>query len=187
MSKTVVRCRCGHQIVAKEVLRTDLYERSSGRDCVYIKYRCSRCKRMGQAFIAENRWDWSILDAGRSEMSTSERDRFLDETPISAVELLNFHSQLQTISSLGDLQTLRPAAEMPEKADNVRDKDIRERDAKDVGKDLRLRSPNERNNSERNNTERNNAERNAGERPTDGDALGRNGNPERSDDTSNKS
>jgi DNA-directed RNA polymerase subunit RPC12/RpoP len=164
MSKTVVRCRCGHQIVAKEVLRTDLYERSAGRDCVYIKYRCSRCKRMGQAFVAESRWDWSILDAGKSELNPNERDRFLDENPISAVELLNFHSQLQNISSLIELQTLQSSE--PEV------KDSKERESKEPPKDLRLRNPGERDAKERGNPER-----------KDGGALGHNGS-ERTDDSS---
>lgn len=170
MSKAIVRCRCGHQILAKEVLRTDLYERSSGRDCVYIKFRCARCKRMGQSFIAESRWDWSILEAERNEMSSKERDHFLDESPISAVELLNFHSQLRDVSSLVDLQKLAPQLKTePPKSES--------RDARDL-KDLRLR-PHKDRNGERSN------ERNAGERNPGDDAL-QGGSADNSDDASTK-
>jgi DNA-directed RNA polymerase subunit RPC12/RpoP len=73
MSKPIVRCRCGHQVLAKEVLRTDLYERraseGSSREYVYVKYRCQRCKRMGEAFVPESRWDRSILEPAQNEMN----------------------------------------------------------------------------------------------------------------------
>lgn len=107
-NNAIVRCRCGHQVLAKEVLRTDLYERSMGREYVYVKYRCRRCKRMGEAFVAESRWDWSILEAAHNEMSDSERDQFLDADAISAEEVLDFHRQLEDVNSYIELQKLTP-------------------------------------------------------------------------------
>jgi DNA-directed RNA polymerase subunit RPC12/RpoP len=78
MNKPIVRCRCGHQVLSKEVLRTDLYERRApgdgSREYVYLKYRCGRCKRIAEAFVPESRWDWSMLEAARNEMSDQERD-----------------------------------------------------------------------------------------------------------------
>jgi DNA-directed RNA polymerase subunit RPC12/RpoP len=99
MNKPVVRCRCGHQILAKEVLRTDLYERrapeGNTREFVYVKYRCQHCKRIGEAFIPESRWDRSILEPQHSELTDAERDHFEDATPISSEEILDFHRELQ--------------------------------------------------------------------------------------------
>lgn len=107
MNKSIVRCRCGHQVLAKEVLRTDLYERraseGSGREYVYVKFRCRRCKRMGEAFVAENRWDWSILEAEHNELSETERDNFLDAAPISTEEILDFHRELENFSLVAGL------------------------------------------------------------------------------------
>jgi DNA-directed RNA polymerase subunit RPC12/RpoP len=107
MSKPIVRCRCGHQVLAKEVLRTDLYERrateGSSREYVYVKYRCQRCKRMGEAFVPESRWDRSILEPVQNEMNDAERDHFLDESPISDDEVLDFHRRLQELSDLNEL------------------------------------------------------------------------------------
>jgi DNA-directed RNA polymerase subunit RPC12/RpoP len=107
MSKPIVRCRCGHQVLAKEVLRTDLYERraseGSSREYVYVKYRCQRCKRMGEAFVPESRWDRSILEPAQNEMNDTERDQFLDEAPISDDEVLDFHKRLQNLANLNDL------------------------------------------------------------------------------------
>ncbi len=150
MNKSIVRCRCGHQVLAKEVLRTDLYERraseGAGREYVYVKFRCRRCKRMGEAFVAESRWDWSILEPEPGEMSDAERDHFLDEAPISAEEILDFHRRLEGVLSLSELdvaateaqtqvtqvngivapsgeQPQQPAQETPHESARERDKD----------------------------------------------------------------
>lgn len=103
MNKTVVRCRCGHQVLAREVLRTDLYERALGREYVYVKFRCRRCKRMGEAFVSEARWDWSILEPAPGEMTGEERDRFLDADEISDADISAFHAQLEQLSRIEDL------------------------------------------------------------------------------------
>lgn len=103
MTRPIVRCRCGHRVLAKEVLRTDLYERPSGREYVYVKYRCKRCKRLGETFVAENRWDWRIFEPTRSEMSEVECDSFAGQAPICAEEVLEFHHQLATIEQASEL------------------------------------------------------------------------------------
>lgn len=110
MKKALVRCRCGHQVLAREVLRTDLYERSMGREYVYVKFRCKRCKRMGEAFVAENRWDWSILEPAPGEMNAEERDRFLDVEEISDADVEAFHRQLEAMCDLSEL-TVAPQGE----------------------------------------------------------------------------
>ena len=104
MSRPVVRCRCGHQVLAKEVLRTDLYERSSGRDYVYVKFRCKRCKRLGEAFVAEHRWDWNIFEPA-GEISDAERDQLSTQAPISVAELIDFHRQLQRTITIDQLES----------------------------------------------------------------------------------
>jgi DNA-directed RNA polymerase subunit RPC12/RpoP len=99
MTRPVVRCRCGHRVLAKEVLRTDLYERPSGREYVYVKYRCKRCKRLGETFVAESRWDWRIFEPTRTEMSESETDAFAGQEPISAEEVLEFRRLLENVDA----------------------------------------------------------------------------------------
>ena len=103
MSKTLVRCRCGHHVVGREVLRLEPYERASGEEVVYVKYRCRHCKQMGEEFISRLEWDPSIFDAPRDEMSYDERDRFLDQNAISSSDLLSFHRALQRMQRLSDL------------------------------------------------------------------------------------
>ncbi len=115
MNNSIVRCRCGHHVVGREVLRIEPYERASGEEVVYIKFRCRHCKALGEEFIPRMDWDPAIFDAPRDEMSYDERDRFLGETPISSSDLLSFHRSLQRIQTLADL-------ERPERA-RKKDKD----------------------------------------------------------------
>src|SRR3712207_2911300 len=103
MSKPSVRCRCGHNVLAKEVLRTDLYERPSGKNYVYSKFRCRRCKRLGQAFVPEGSWEWSLFEPARNEMSESERERFATQNPVSVSEILDFHCTLDATASLNEI------------------------------------------------------------------------------------
>jgi hypothetical protein len=84
-------------------MRTDLYEREPGRTYVYVKFRCRRCKRMGQTFVPENRWDWSVLEPARDELNDVERDRLHEAGPISDAELVDFCLRLKNIHNLGDL------------------------------------------------------------------------------------
>lgn len=103
MKRPTVRCGCGHQVLAKEVLRTDLYERPNGREYVYVKYRCKRCKRIGETFVPEHRWDWRIFQASRHELSQQEVEYFADLAPISSEDVIDFHCQLTAIDLLDQL------------------------------------------------------------------------------------
>lgn len=111
MKRPAVRCRCGHQVLAKEILRTDLYERPSGREYVYVKYRCKRCKRMGETFVAEHRWDWRMFEESQNELTESETELFSGQAPISSEELLDFHRQLTTIETPQELSSCGTVAQ----------------------------------------------------------------------------
>lgn len=121
MIKPIVLCRCGHQVLGREVMRTEFYERSSGQEMVYVKYRCRRCKRLGESFIPQETWDWSIFAAPRNEMTEVERDNFAGKQDISSSDVLSFHRDLKRISNLSDLMGPtppgrgRPTAELKDK------------------------------------------------------------------------
>ena len=115
MNKNVIRCRCGHRVLGREVLRTEFYERrapasdpflgESVREYVYVKFRCKRCKCMGENFIPDHRWDWKMLEPDRNELNDIERDFFLDEEPLSTQDIVDLHNQLENVATFGDLQT----------------------------------------------------------------------------------
>ncbi len=110
MNKTILRCNCGHQVLGKEILRAEPYEKESGRESIYIKYRCRRCKRLGEAFFDRLEFDASIFEAPRNEMSDVERDHFLDEKTISSGDVIAFHRALSKSASLEDLSRLESNA-----------------------------------------------------------------------------
>lgn len=141
MKRPAVRCRCGHQVLAKEVLRTDLYERPSGREYVYVKYRCKRCKRMGETFVAEHRWDWRIFEASQNELSESEVELFSTQAPISAEDLLDFHRELESIGTTGDLTRDRNAAQSSADLDNGATMPQAEADKGDAKSDASVKPP----------------------------------------------
>ncbi len=147
MDKPLVLCRCGHGVLGKEVLRTDLYERSSGHEYVYVKFRCARCKRIAQTFVPASAWDWKRLEPAPGELSSEERDRLLEEEPVAAADLLLFHEQMaliETAAELADALQLdelaalefpptMPAGAEPSRPRRRRTRGRRERDDKRAG------------------------------------------------------
>jgi len=139
MEKPLVLCRCGHLVLGKEVLRTDLYERSSGQEYVYVKFRCARCKRIAQTFVPASAWDWKKLEPAPGELSSEERDRLLEEEPVQAGDLLLFHEDMALIETsaqlsdalrLDELSAPAFAASEPTRPRRRRTRGRRERDDK---------------------------------------------------------
>lgn len=120
MSKPIVHCRCGHQVRANEVLRTDLYERASGDTYVYVKFRCGWCKRLGESFVAEPEWDWSCLKPARDEMSEAERQATAGRAVITSAEIIDFHRSLQQLDGRGLKQALGGLKSADAKPDRAR-------------------------------------------------------------------
>ena len=108
MSKPIVRCRCGHQVLGREVLRTQPCEKPSGAEAVYVKFRCRRCKKIGEAFVPTEEWTPDIFDVPHDEIGAFERDRFLGTDAIGSGDVISFHRTLQKANTVSEL--LRPDA-----------------------------------------------------------------------------
>jgi DNA-directed RNA polymerase subunit RPC12/RpoP len=104
MRTTAIRCHCGQRVVAKDVLQRSWYVRVFGPSFMYLKFRCSRCKRLGEKFIEQDKWDDSILRDIPSEMSLDEKRRFDQLGQISVDEEIDFHFALEQPELLRDLQ-----------------------------------------------------------------------------------
>jgi len=105
MKTTAIRCHCGQRIVAKDVLHRSWYVRVFGPSFMYLKFRCSRCKRLGEKFIEQDKWDDTILRDIPSELSIDEKKRFDKLGAISVEEQIDFHFSLEepeTLSALGE-------------------------------------------------------------------------------------
>lgn len=92
---TSVRCHCGQRIVQKDVLQRSWYVRVFGPSFMYLKFRCSRCKRLGEKFIEQDKWDDTILRDIPSELSLDEKKRYDKLGRISVDEQIDFHFSLE--------------------------------------------------------------------------------------------
>jgi DNA-directed RNA polymerase subunit RPC12/RpoP len=104
MRTTAIRCNCGQRVVAKDVLHRSWYVRVFGPSFMYLKFRCSRCKRLGEKFIEQDKWDDSILRDIPTEMSLEEKRRFDQLGQISVDEEIDFHFALDDPEALRSLR-----------------------------------------------------------------------------------
>jgi len=102
--KAVIKCNCGHRILAKDVLQTGYYLRLFGPSFVYVKFRCPHCKKLGEQFVKQEQWEDGILNEVACEMSDQEKDRFAEMGRIDIHECIDAHFELENIGSLEDLK-----------------------------------------------------------------------------------
>lgn len=103
MGRTAIRCSCGQRIGQREVMHAGYYPRMFGPSFVLVRYRCSRCKKMGEKFVKQEEWESGILRDSAPESSLTERQRFAALGPIDFHEQAAFHDALERL----DLQDLR--------------------------------------------------------------------------------
>ncbi len=101
--KQPVRCNCGQRIVTKDVTQTGYYLRMMGPSFVYVKYRCSRCKKLGEQFVKQEDWEAGILNDIPIEVNDGERHKLTKMGPISIHEQIGFHFRLEKNEGLRDL------------------------------------------------------------------------------------
>lgn len=115
--RTSIKCNCGQRIIAKDVVQHGYYLRLFGPSFVYVKFRCSRCKKLGEQFIKQEEWEDGILKEGTQEVTVEEREQFASRGPIDINEVIDFHFQLEQI---GDLKSLEMAPPPPKKNSKTR-------------------------------------------------------------------
>lgn len=96
------------------MLQTGLYFNLSGPSYVYVRFRCNRCKRMGEQLINEDKWDPEILSQPVTELSEEERRRFENLGPITPEEVIDFHQRLENLDDLAEIVPERAPEEKKE-------------------------------------------------------------------------
>jgi hypothetical protein len=94
MRTTAIRCHCGQRIITRDLLQRSWYVRVFGPSFMYLKFRCSRCKRLGEKFVEQDKWDDSVLRDIPAEASVDERRRFDKLGRITVDEEIDFHFAL---------------------------------------------------------------------------------------------
>jgi len=103
MKPSAIRCGCGQRVVAKDVLQRSWYVRVFGPSYMYLKFRCCRCKKLGERLIEQDKWDEAVLRAIPTEVSNRERQGFQQLGRISVDEQISFRCKLDTPSALNEL------------------------------------------------------------------------------------
>lgn len=98
--KSMIKCNCGHRILAKDVMQTGYYLRLFGPSFVYVKFRCSRCKKLGEQFVKQEEWEDRILHDIPSEMSVEEKSKFDAMGKIDIHECIDAHFALEQMDNL---------------------------------------------------------------------------------------
>ncbi len=98
--KTTIKCHCGQRIFSRDVMQQGYYVRQFGPSYVYIKFRCSRCKKLGEHFIKQEDWEEGILRDSVCEASPEEKARFGELGKITIDEIINFHYALDSLETL---------------------------------------------------------------------------------------
>ena len=80
--RTSIKCNCGQRIIAKDVVQHGYYLRLFGPSFVYVKFRCSRCKKLGEQFIKQEEWEDGILKDVALEVAPEEKEQFVARGPI---------------------------------------------------------------------------------------------------------
>lgn len=115
--KQIIKCNCGQRIVTKDVMQTGYYLRLFGPSFVYVKYRCSRCKKLGEQFVKQEDWEDGILNDIAPEITDTDRNRLTAMGPISIDEQIDFHFALERGDIMRDILEQAHA----EKAENTED------------------------------------------------------------------
>ena len=98
--KTSLKCHCGQRVLRRDVMQQGRYERQLGPKYVYIKYRCSRCKKLGEHFVKQEEWEESLLQETTQETNETEATKFATMGKITLDEMRAFHHALETLDTI---------------------------------------------------------------------------------------
>ncbi len=98
--RSPLHCNCGQRIFSRDVTQQGYHQRRFGPSYVYVRFRCSRCKRLGEHFIRQEDWEEGLLNEEVSEISQNERRRFEAMGKITVAEMADFHFKLEKLTSI---------------------------------------------------------------------------------------
>jgi len=95
----IITCNCGHQLGPKDILQTSLYLSLLGPSFVYVRFRCRRCKRVGEQLVREEKWNRGMLRRDGPSVPRQELRRFEALGPITPAEKIDFHYALENLDA----------------------------------------------------------------------------------------
>lgn len=100
-TEATITCHCGQQLLPKDILQRGRFPRLLSPGFVYVKFRCPRCKRLGERFVPQEPLGREAR-SGSADITIVERSRFEAMGRIDLDEVIDFHFQLDN-QPLGDL------------------------------------------------------------------------------------
>jgi len=102
-----IRCRCGHRIRNRDVLQRGYYLSNWEPMYVYLKFRCSNCKMLGEEIVDYGDWDDAVLDeAEAAPRPAREVNRRSSLGPITVAEVQEFGRRVARLRR-ADVEALR--------------------------------------------------------------------------------
>ncbi len=101
--KTCLKCTCGHRVTRRDVMQQGTYMRQFGPNYIYVKYRCSRCKKLGEHYVKQEEWAEAMLQDAGTEATEIEKKRFSSLGNITLDEMRRFHEALNNDTILKEI------------------------------------------------------------------------------------
>jgi hypothetical protein len=100
-AKPSIVCACGRRIEGREVLQQGYFMNHWEPVWVFIKYRCSRCRMLGEKLVEYEQWSEDLLEADPIRKACS----LVPLGEIDDHEVREFAERLRTLRS-SDLDAL---------------------------------------------------------------------------------
>ena len=81
------------------MLERQLHVSLFGPNHVYVRYRCARCRRVGERYIPEELWSPKLLRPEGDGLNEEQLARFRRMGEITADEIIDFHFALEQLSA----------------------------------------------------------------------------------------
>jgi phage FluMu protein Com len=104
-SQSVIRCRCGQRVLARDVLQRGYLTSLFGTQYVYVRYRCRHCKKVGEYRVQEKEWDPAVLRQPVRRPTRSELKKFEAMGPVTPDEIVRFRNSVRQLTSLPEQET----------------------------------------------------------------------------------
>ena len=92
-----ILCSCGRRIEGREVLQQGYFMSQWKPLWVFVKYRCSRCRMLGEKLVAYEAWDAAILGREAIEARPAQLPAPAPLGEIHDREIEHFSQALRTL------------------------------------------------------------------------------------------
>jgi len=96
-AKPSIVCACGRRIEGREVLQHGYFMAHWRPVWVLVKYRCSRCRMLGEQLVEYAQWDESVLEADTPGATLEPSPALVAPGAIDDEEVRRFAEQLGTL------------------------------------------------------------------------------------------